>query len=210
MSNISEILEKYKDSRSMEFAIYNAFYLAARRFAESLISEEYRLDIDESDIANHAMKSTLSELAKDNLDATSSDDFRKLLFTIVRYKVADQVRFLDRAKRKHGPMVPLEPNLTPDKAVSDPSVKAVVNELSSHAVVKLLQRHIGEGLNPFRVYIAAMGTLYEMKAPDIESALIKNFPGQKIPAKRTIELQSQRDREYFKAVLKESPRSDDD
>ena len=210
MSNISEYLEKYKDSRTIEGAIANAFFEEARRYAESRIQQKFKASFSGSDIANAAIKSALSEVAKGRIANASSEEFRRLLFKIVRTKVADQIRHHDRSMRSPRHTVDLDPELTPSQASTDPTVKAVLDELSANAVVKLLQRHEGEGKNPLRLYIAAMGTLYDITAGDILSALKENFPASEVPARRTIEKQRKEDREFFFGWIREQLTSFDD
>jgi DNA-directed RNA polymerase specialized sigma24 family protein len=210
MANISEILEKYKDSRTMEAAVYNAFYEAARRYAESRIHKDFKSSFSGSDVANRALKSALSELVHGRISNATSDGFRRLLFVIVQRKVNDQIRHHDQAMRSPRKKVSLDPNLTPSQTCTDPTVKAVLDELSANAVVKLLQRHDGDGKNPLRLYIAAMGTLYDIKAGDILSALKESFPASEVPARRTIEKQRKEDREFFFGWIRDQMTSTDD
>ena len=210
MSNISEYLEKYKDSRTMESVISDAFFEDARRYAESRIQQKFKASFSGSDIANAAMKSALSELAQGRIVNASSEEFKRLLFAIVRRKVAGQVRYYDRGIRSPQQQVSLDPNLTPGEASTDPVVKKVIDEISANAAVNLLQRHDGEGKNPLRLYVAALGALYDVKPGDIQSALQENFPSEQVPSLRAIQNQRKDDLEFLTAFIRDQLDSPDD
>ncbi len=210
MSTISDILEKYKGSSTMETAIFDAFYEDARRFAQSRIQAKFDRLFSGSDIANAAMKSTLDALAQGRIANANSDEFKRMLFTIVRRKVASEIRHHDCEKRSPRQQTQLDPNLPPSDVSTDPVVKKVIDEISANASVSLLQRHDGEEKNPLRMYIAALGALFGLEPSDIRTALQKSFPGDQVPALRSIQHQRKNDREFMERFIRDQLESPDD
>lgn len=176
---VTDLLAKLKGSEEAESALANYFWELARQIAFRQLSElpgGVQQFASPSDIANAALRSALSHVAKGDSKVKDRDEFAKLIATIAMRKSISAARHETAGGRDVHRRASLEGYEGDDRAQSPPEV-AALKESAERVMVLLLQEQ-----DEKRRIASVLGIVQEYSAKDIQEALTSSYPGEKAPS----------------------------
>jgi hypothetical protein len=181
---VTSLLEKAKvGDQDAADDIVRHFWEAARRAARRHLTSCARKFEGESDIANAALRSALSELSKPKTVFRSRDDFEGLIVDIVRKKSTSAMRHALAAKRREPVDAELELLFQAKRrkeARETPVNLAMADELGERVVDFLKQES-----NPVKQSVGILGIVEQLGTEDILQSF--RSTGATPPATRTVQ-----------------------
>ena len=198
---ITSLLQHAKGGdRDAADEIARHFWEAARRAAKRHLASCCRQLEGDSDIANAALRSALSELTKPKTTFRTRDDFEGLIVTIVRKKSTSSMRHA-LAEKRRGPEQAERKELASRSGEKEAS-GTPVNLAMAAELGKWVENFLNQEPNPIKRSVGLMGILDELEPQEILQAL-RSSKGH-VPSLRFVQKHLQITKERIADGLREN------